>query len=40
MRFQFGAQAGILFPGAAFDDAEGNSMDTQYIAVGRLGFQY
>jgi hypothetical protein len=37
---QLGAQAGVLFPGNALADANGNRLDKQYIAVGRLGLQY
>lgn len=37
---QLGAQAGVLFPGHAFDDAGGAAMPTQWTAVGRLGLQY
>lgn len=38
--FQVGAQTGVLFPGHAFDTASGGGLGTQYLAVGRVGFQY
>ncbi|MBX3227138.1 MAG: hypothetical protein KIT84_35620 [Labilithrix sp.] len=37
---QVGAQAGVLFPGGALEDAAGNTISTQWIAVGRLGLQF
>lgn len=37
---QLGAQAGVLFPGAAFEDATGNAAPSQYLAAARVGFQY
>lgn len=37
---QLGAQGGVLFPGRAFDDAAGGRMRTEYVAIGRAGFQY
>lgn len=40
LTLQLGAQGGVLFPGHAFDDANGNTMPNQYIAVGRAGLQY
>ena len=40
MTFQLGAQAGILMPGHAFDDASGNALPTQGVVMGRLGLQY
>jgi hypothetical protein len=36
---QVGAQAGVLFPGGAFEDAGGVSLPTQWVTVGRLGLQ-
>jgi hypothetical protein len=35
-----GAQAGVLFPGAALADALGQAMKTPWIALGRLGFLF
>lgn len=40
LTLQLGAEGGVLFPGHAFDDANGQSMPTQYMAVGRAGLQY
>ncbi|HEY6562666.1 MAG TPA: hypothetical protein VI072_35615 [Polyangiaceae bacterium] len=37
---QLGAQAAVLFPGNALADVNGNRLDKQYLAVGRLGLQY
>jgi hypothetical protein len=37
---QLGAQAGVLFPGGATEDADGNRMPIQWLAMGRLGIQY
>lgn len=37
MKAQLGAQAGVLFPGAAFENAAGERLPVQWIAVGRLG---
>jgi hypothetical protein len=33
-----GAQAGLLLPGHAFDDARGNKLGTQAVAIARFGF--
>ena len=35
-----GAQAGLLLPGAAFEDANGVRLPPQWIAVGRLGLLF
>jgi hypothetical protein len=35
-----GAQAGVLFPGAALADALGQTMKTPWIAIGRFGFLF
>ncbi|MDB4946258.1 MAG: hypothetical protein JWP97_5792 [Labilithrix sp.] len=35
-----GVQAGLLFPGAAFDDDAGNGLGTQWIVITRLGLQF
>jgi hypothetical protein len=40
MVVQLGAQAAVLFPGHAFDDAGGGALGTQRLVVGRFGFQY
>jgi hypothetical protein len=40
MVLQLGLDGGVLFPGNAFADANGNRMATQYIGVGQLGLQY
>ena len=40
MTLQLGAQGGILVPGHALDDASGNAMPNQGVAVGRFGLQY
>lgn len=37
---QIGAQAGVFFPGHAFDDAKGNRARTQSIVQGRFGVQF
>lgn len=37
---QIGAQAGVFFPGRAFDDAKGNRARTQSIVQGRFGVQF
>jgi hypothetical protein len=37
---QIGAQAGVFFPGHAFDDAQGNRAKTQSIVQGRFGVQF
>jgi hypothetical protein len=37
---EIGAQAGVLFPGEALQDADGHDMPTQWIAIGRLGLQF
>jgi hypothetical protein len=40
LKFVFGAQAGVLFPGGALEDASGNKMRDPWIVVGRLGFLF
>lgn len=40
MELAVGAQAGVLFPGRALDDADGRAMPTPFIAIGRLGLQF
>jgi hypothetical protein len=40
LNLEIGAQAGVFFPGHAFDSASGDRLDTQYIGVGRLGVQF
>jgi hypothetical protein len=35
-----GAQAGVLFPGSAFENADGVRLPTQWIAIGRLGLLF
>ncbi len=35
-----GAQAGVLIPGGAFDDANGNRMHAPWIAIGRGGVMF
>ena len=37
---QAGAQAGVLLPGSAFDDATGTTLSAPWIVVGRLGVQF
>ncbi len=37
---QIGAQAGVLLPGRAFDDAKGNRARAQSVVQGRLGVQF
>ena len=37
---QIGAQAGVFFPGRAFDDAKGNRAATQSVVQGRFGVQF
>jgi len=39
LRFQLGAQAGVLFPGGAFDNPQGATLSTPWVAIGRLGLQ-
>lgn len=36
---ELGAQGGVLFPGEALEDAAGNAMPTQWIAIGRVGLE-
>jgi hypothetical protein len=38
--FEVGAQAGVLFPGAAFDDRHGRGLPAQWLALLRAGLQY
>jgi hypothetical protein len=38
--FNVGAQAGVLIPGGAFDDANGNRMQAPWIAIGRFGVMF
>jgi hypothetical protein len=40
LKAQVGAQAGVLFPGGALEDAAGVRMNTQWIVVGRLGLLF
>jgi hypothetical protein len=40
LTLELGGQAGVFFPGNAFADETGSRLDTQWIAVGRLGIQY
>lgn len=40
MKAQVGAQAGVLFPGGAFENADGVRLPVQWIAVGRLGLLF
>jgi hypothetical protein len=40
LTLELGAQGGVLFPGNAFADQNGERMPTQYLAMGRLGLQY
>lgn len=35
-----GAQAGILLPGAAFENADGDRLPPQWIAIGRMGLLF
>jgi hypothetical protein len=35
-----GAQAGLLFPGGALENADGVRLDTQWLAIGRLGLLF
>ncbi len=37
---QVGAQAGVLFPGRALANAEGQGLGTQWIAIGRVGLLF
>jgi hypothetical protein len=37
---QLGLQQGVLFPGHAFDDAQGNAMPWQSVTQGRVGLQF
>ena len=38
MSTSLGAQGGLLLPGHAFDDAHGNKLRTQAVAIARFGF--
>lgn len=40
LRLQFGAQAGVLFPGGALADATGATMKTPWVAIGRVGLRF
>lgn len=40
LTLQVGMQAGVLFPGHAFDDARGNRAKPQSVVQGRLGVQF
>jgi hypothetical protein len=37
---QVGAEAGVLFPGHAFDDALGSRLGNQYLGNFKLGLQF
>lgn len=37
LKTNVGAQAGVLFPGGAFENADGQRLPVQWIAIGRLG---
>lgn len=37
---QLGAQGGVLFPGGAFEDADGARLPPQWLAVGRFGLLF
>ena len=38
-RLQLGAEAGVLFPGNAFEDGDGGGLDPQWLLNTKLGFQ-
>ena len=38
--FQFGVEAGVLFPGHAFDDAAGKAMPDQGLVNAKLGAEF
>ncbi|MBX3220717.1 MAG: hypothetical protein KF795_09370 [Labilithrix sp.] len=40
LKAQVGAQAGVLFPGGALEDANGVRMNTQWIVIGRVGLLF
>jgi len=40
LRLVLGAQAGVLFPGGALADATGQTIGTQWIAIGRGGLLF
>lgn len=40
MQANLGTQAGVLFPGAAFDDAYGNGLPPQWVVIGRAGLEF
>lgn len=40
MTLEFKAEAGVLFPGSAFDDVEGAAAQTQALARGRVAFEW
>jgi hypothetical protein len=40
LTLQLGAQGGVFFPGNAFANEAGERLDTQWLAMGRLGMQF
>lgn len=40
LTFQLGMQAGVLFPGHAFDDENGGGMPTQHVEMARAGLLF
>jgi hypothetical protein len=40
VRFNVGAQGGVLFPGGALEDVSGARMHAPWIAIGRLGMMF
>lgn len=37
LKLNVGAQGGVLFPGAAFENRDGSRLATQWVTIGRLG---
>jgi hypothetical protein len=37
LKLNVGAQGGVLFPGAAFEDRDGTRLPVQWVTIGRLG---
>jgi hypothetical protein len=37
LKANVGAQAGVFFPGAAFENRDGSRLPVQWVTIGRLG---
>jgi hypothetical protein len=40
LRTPVGAQAGLLLPGGALENADGDRLPPQWVAIGRLGLLF